>query len=138
MRQGFTTTSAFRRMSTIALTMLLVLAACGGDDADDSTAVTTTTAVDTGDAADGAPESGGITIANFSFSPSSLEVAVGDSVEATNDDSVAHTWTADEGAWDSGNLATGDSFTHEFTEAGTFAYHCEIHPSMTGTVTVAG
>jgi hypothetical protein len=46
--------------------------------------------------------------------------------------------TADGGAFDSGNLATGQTFSQTFSAAGTFAYHCNIHPQMTGTVTVTG
>ena len=43
---------------------------------------------------------------------------------------------ADYGAFDSGNLAGGKSFSFAFDQAGTFAYHCKIHRTMTGTVVV--
>lgn len=79
-----------------------------------------------------------ITIANFAYSPPVLRVAVGTEVEATNTDAATHTWTADGGAWDSGNLGKGDAYTYRFTSPGTFAYHCTIHPSMKGTVSVEG
>jgi len=46
------------------------------------------------------------------------------------------TVTADDGAFDSGSLAGGKSFSFTFDEAGTFAYHCNIHQSMTGRVVV--
>jgi plastocyanin len=46
--------------------------------------------------------------------------------------------TADGGSFNSGTLAGGGSFSHRFTTAGTFAYHCAIHASMTGTVVVSG
>jgi plastocyanin len=59
-------------------------------------------------------------------------------VTVTNADPTAHTWTADDGGWDSGSLAQGASSTHTFTTAGTFAYHCAIHASMKGTVVVDG
>jgi plastocyanin len=36
----------------------------------------------------------------------------------------------------SGNIGTGNSFTHQFNTAGTFNYHCTHHPSMTGSVVV--
>jgi plastocyanin len=45
--------------------------------------------------------------------------------------------TADDGSFDSGSLATDATFSQTFDAAGTFAYHCTIHPSMTGTITVA-
>ncbi|HEX7290611.1 MAG TPA: plastocyanin/azurin family copper-binding protein, partial [Conexibacter sp.] len=54
----------------------------------------------------------------------------------TNADAASHTATADDGSFDTGTLAQGRSGSHAFTSAGTFAYHCTIHPSMHGTVTV--
>lgn len=78
-----------------------------------------------------------ITIADFAFSGGD-SVSVGDTVEVTNNDSVAHTWTAVDEEFDSGNLATGDSFEFTFEEAGEFDYVCQIHPQMTGTITVEG
>jgi plastocyanin len=78
-----------------------------------------------------------ITIQNFAFSPQTITVAPGTTVVWTNKDSVDHTVTSDTGAWpDSGNLATGQTFSHTFAKAGTYPYHCAIHPSMTAKVTV--
>ena len=54
----------------------------------------------------------------------------------TNGGQQAHTVTADNGAFDTESLAPGDSASLSFSTAGTFAYHCEIHPAMTGTVVV--
>ena len=55
----------------------------------------------------------------------------------TNDDGFAHTVTADDDSFDSGNLDGGATFEQTFDEAGEFAYHCNIHPQMTGTVSVS-
>ena len=77
-----------------------------------------------------------VTIDNFAFSPQSLQVKVGTTVTWTNNQGATHTVTSDTGAWDSGNLSQGKSFSFTFTKAGTFAYHCAIHSSMTGTVEV--
>lgn len=79
-----------------------------------------------------------ITISNFSFQPVILDVLVGALVEVTNLDDAPHTWTADDGSWDSGPLGQGASFRHTFEAAGTYAYLCTIHPSMRGTVNVNG
>lgn len=77
-----------------------------------------------------------VTIQNSEFSPQTVTVNVGDTVTWTNMDAVPHTATADDDSWDTGNLAQNGSGDVTFEEAGTFAYHCEIHPSMTGTVVV--
>ena len=42
-----------------------------------------------------------------------------------------------DGTFDSGNMATGDTFSHTFDTAGDFPYYCTPHPWMTGTVTVS-
>jgi plastocyanin len=49
---------------------------------------------------------------------------------------MAHTVTADDDSFDSGQLAKNASFSHTFTEVGVVPYHCENHPQMTGKVTV--
>ena len=74
---------------------------------------------------------------NFSFQPPTQTVTVGSSVTFRNADSVTHTFTANGGAFDSGNVSPGGSFTFKFSTAGTFAFHCRIHASMTGTITVS-
>jgi plastocyanin len=78
-----------------------------------------------------------ITIGNFAFS-GVTEVAVGTTVTVTNTDGTPHTWTAEDDSFDSGAIAPGESFEFTFTEAGDFAFFCNFHPSMTGTITVTG
>jgi amicyanin len=76
-------------------------------------------------------------IKDFAFSPSSLTIKVGDKVTWTNQDSAPHTVTADSrGEFDSGRLSQGDTFSYTFDTAGTFDYHCSIHPFMQATVIV--
>ncbi|HZU72082.1 MAG TPA: cupredoxin family copper-binding protein [Acidimicrobiales bacterium] len=77
-----------------------------------------------------------ITIQNFAFSPSNLNVPVGATVTVTNKDSSTHTWTANDGTFDSGDLAQGKSFSFTFKKAGSYPYKCTLHTFMTGTVTV--
>lgn len=129
----------------IPLTLALALAgtACSSDSADETTttvasATTTTAAATTSDAPTTTAGGGSITIANFTFDPGSITVAAGTTVTWTNGDGPSHTTTSDEEGWDSGVLASGDSFETVFDEPGVFAYHCSIHPSMTATVTVEG
>jgi plastocyanin len=77
-----------------------------------------------------------ITIQNFAFSPNSVTITAGSSVTWTNMDSVTHSATGDNGAFDTGVFAAGGSATITFDNAGTFTYHCSIHPNMTGTIVV--
>jgi len=84
----------------------------------------------------GAAESA-VDIKDFAFSPADLEVSVGTTVTWTNDDSATHTVTADDGSFDSGDLANGATFSQTFDTAGTFTYHCAKHPNMTATITVS-
>lgn len=77
-----------------------------------------------------------ISIQNFAFQPATLSVPVGTTVTWTNNDTVAHTSTSDSGVWNSGTLAPGQSYSYTFTQAGSFPYHCMIHPFMHGTIVV--
>lgn len=79
---------------------------------------------------------GGVTIADFSFSPASITISAGDTVSWTNQGPSEHTVTADDGSFDSGNIADGAGFSRTYSSAGTFAYHCSIHDEMKGTVVV--
>ncbi len=75
-------------------------------------------------------------IVDFAFEPAALEVAAGTTVTWTNQGAAPHTVTATDGAFDSGRLEPGASFSQSFDTPGTFSYFCAIHPSMTGTITV--
>ena len=75
-------------------------------------------------------------LSDFSFKPAVATVHVGDTVEFINDDSYPHTVTAANGAFDSGNLDEGKSFSYTFAKAGTYAIGCQYHPNMKGTITV--
>ncbi len=82
-----------------------------------------------------------VTLINTAFNPKQLSVAVGTTVVWTNKDSMAHTVTADDNSFDSGNLNPGDTFKFTFTKAGTFPYHCKYHGGpngvgMSGVITV--
>ncbi|MBL8776631.1 MAG: cupredoxin family copper-binding protein [Acidimicrobiales bacterium] len=149
--------STAARLSALAFAGLLVFgaAACGSDgDSDESSSgdTTATSAADSGtdygdsgdttdttaaDASDTPAEATAPVISDFSFIPDPISITVGDSVTWTNEDGFAHTVTADDDSFDSGNLDGGATFEQTFDEAGEFAYHCNIHPQMTGTVSVS-
>lgn len=79
-----------------------------------------------------------VAIKNFAFAPAALTVKAGTTVTWTNQDSDAHTVTStgSGGPLNSKALSTGGTFSHTFTEPGTYSYLCTIHPFMTATVTV--
>jgi plastocyanin len=78
-----------------------------------------------------------VVIQNFSFKPAHITIKRGTRVRWINKDSTTHTATANNGAFDSGRLRPGQSYSHTFKTAGrTNEYHCEIHPDMRGSVVV--
>ena len=77
-----------------------------------------------------------VTISDFQFAPASVTIDVGDTVTWTNEGPTAHSATADDRSFDTGIFDAGQSRSHTFDEAGTFAYFCTPHPNMRGTVTV--
>lgn len=80
-----------------------------------------------------AAETVDVTMKNFAFAPTPVNVNVGDTVRWTNDDGVAHNVSGL--ATPSGNFVTG-SFQLTFNSAGTFNYFCSLHGSMVGVVNV--
>jgi len=84
-----------------------------------------------------------VSIKNTAFNPPSVSIHVGDKVTWTNNETGVyapmHTVTSDDGhSFDSGDINPGGSYSVTFAKAGTFAYHCNIHSYMHGTVTVTG
>jgi plastocyanin len=77
-----------------------------------------------------------VTVANMAFSPASVSTTLGGTVTWTFQDAVAHTSTSNQGFWDSGTRSGGATYARTFTSAGSFAYHCTLHPMMHGTVKV--
>lgn len=91
-----------------------------------------------------------VSMVDIHFQPPEVAVSPGGTVTWTNEDSMAHDVTADDGSFDSspacqaatgtGCLGPGDTFAHTYPTAGRFTYHCRLHGSpgqgMTGVVTV--
>ena len=76
-------------------------------------------------------------ISGFVFSPQVLSVKVGDTVTWTNKDSAKHTVTSDSGnELNSNLLGKNEEYSHTFTTAGTYKYHCTPHPYKTGKIVV--
>lgn len=134
-----------RLVATAALLAALVFGACGGgddSDADTASGATETTAPASSGASedegtDSATSGDAVDIVDFSYKPENLKVSAGTTVTFTNSDKFAHTVTAKDKSFDSGNMDEGDTFEHTFDEPGTYDYFCSIHNSMTGSVTVS-
>jgi plastocyanin len=75
-----------------------------------------------------------VTIKNFAFEPAELSITAGDTVAWANEDSAPHTIKSD--LFQSGALATGDTYQFKFDTAGEYSYNCGIHPSMQGKIIV--
>ena len=132
-----------------ALSLMIVLAACGGaaGASTGSTGSPATTPVVTNTPATATPtptvkatpqpgHAQLVLIADnsngsFGFSPAALTILPGTTVTWKNMSSAPHTVTSDDGqTFDSGTIAPGGSFTFKFTVAGSYPYHCNIHPYM--------
>lgn len=109
---------------TLTLLALAVLAspACTGDG---------------GRTEGGAPTSAPtLAVKNFAFQPATLEVPAGAVVTVRNEDGAAHTATADEGSFDTGNVAGGATSTFTAPRRGEVPYKCDIHQYMRGVIRV--
>ena len=79
-------------------------------------------------------KSGAVTIEDFAFSPKTLKVKSGTKIKVSNEDGATHTFTANKGAFDTGDIDGGSSATVTVKKPGTYAYHCNIHDFMKGTI----
>ena len=123
-----------RFIALIASLAVVVIAtgACSGDETGDDTPTQST---ETG--GDVVPGSAQIAIAGSTFEPTTLPVASGSTdITITNADAVDHTFTLDDMSVDE-TVAAGASATVTVDVSETIGFHCEIHPSMTGTLQVA-
>jgi len=77
-----------------------------------------------------------VIMTNRAYDPQEITVKVGDTVTWVNQDAPKHDVVADNGEFKSSLFDKGQSFSFTFTKAGTYPYHCSIHPGMTGTVVV--
>ena len=111
----------------------LVLGACSSDsDGGDSDAPESES-----ESGDLAPGSAAINIVDLTFEPTTITVAAGSTdIAITNADTVDHTFTLDDDTVDAA-VSAGQNITVTVELSESVAFHCEIHPSMTGTLQVA-
>jgi plastocyanin len=113
----------------VAGTAAALLVGCGGSGTAKAPTPSAT--------ASAASAANAINIDNFAFRPSTLTVSGDARVDVTNDDSTAHTFTANDGkSFDTGSIDPGTSSRLSTLKAGRYPYHCSIHPFMHGTLVV--
>jgi plastocyanin len=114
-----------RRLGLLALAGLLalVLGACGTSDA-----ATDAPAAD--------PAGPTVTIQDLAYTPAALTVPAGTTVTwVWRDGAIAHDVKGDGFR---SKVMTEGTFSHRFTQPGTYDYLCTLHPNMTGVIEVTG
>jgi plastocyanin len=137
-------------LAAALVALSLGLVACGGSGSDSTTDTGASTApaeetggAEAGDTTESEPAPSGeaakaekVAIVEFTYQPDPVVVQAGGKVTWQNEDAAPHTATADDDSWDTGTIEQGKIGSETFKEPGTFAYFCEIHPDMRGTVEV--
>lgn len=116
-------------LGLVIISLLVVGAACSKKATKTTNTATTTNTTTTGSTTS-------VTISGRAFSPATMTVAKGTTVTWTNQDSLPHTVTGDNGGPSSGQLSQGQTYPFTFDTAGTFDYHCANHSDMLGKVIV--
>lgn len=117
---------SIRGLAVVSVALVMFGAvACSSDETSEPTGG--------GETSEPAADAGTLTISGSTFTPGDVVTASGGALTVVNDDGIGHTFTMDDGSVDE-SLAGGATVDVTIAEGG--AFHCEIHPSMTGTVTV--
>jgi plastocyanin len=78
-----------------------------------------------------------VEIKDFAYSPDPVTAKVGEAIGWTNGDSAPHTATLDDDSCGTDNINQGATGVLVFSAAGTYPYHCAVHPrQMKGTITI--
>jgi plastocyanin len=121
-------TYSFPRLLIVAIGVSIFVSACGNSSS--PTAPTSSTAADVTVTIQGNSGSN-------SYAPNPVSMRVGQTIAWRNADSITHTATQDGGGFNTGSVTAGaTSAATMMNTAGTFAYHCTLHPGMVGTITV--
>lgn len=135
-----------RAIATLGLSVLvtLALAACSSGTASSapSTAASAPAAASAsaaGAACQETTDPGDVTasIKDFSYDPAEVQAKVGQVIAFSNTGAAPHTVTLDDGSCTTPNIAAGASDGVSFSAAGSYPFHCAIHPQMKGTIVVS-
>jgi plastocyanin len=120
---------SFRRLAIVVFGVSVVVSACGSDSSSPT--------------APGASTAANVTVTiqsnsgSNSYAPNPVTMRVGQTIAWRNADAITHTATQDSSGFNTGSIAGGaTSAATMMSTAGTFPYHCAIHPGMVGTITV--
>lgn len=117
------------RVGWTALVVALLGTACGGSSATSPSAPASATA---------GGSTATVVIKNIAYNPATVTIAAGGTVTwRFEDGTTPHTVTSDTNLFGSNpNGMTSGIYQRTFAKAGTYAYYCDFHPQMKGTVTV--
>jgi plastocyanin len=132
------------RLAILLPACLVLVAACGGTSSSPSQAASQPASVPASqpagsDAAICTEADGSAVTVNIegnAYSPDPVTAGVGQAIGWTNADAVPHTATLDEGDCGTDTIEAGATLGLVFNEAGTYTYHCAVHPEMTGTIEI--
>ena len=130
------------RLGVLVATAALALAACSSSGATAAPAsqpaasapAAPASAAAGGTCSEGTGSGTAAEIKDFAF-PTGLSVASGSAISWTNGDSADHTVTFDDGSCNT-PVKAGSTVTVTYSTPGTHAFHCTIHPQMTGSLEV--
>jgi plastocyanin len=77
-----------------------------------------------------------LTISGYAYQPPRITVRPGTKITFANRDETAHTATSTNTGFDTGTIKPGRSATVTVTKPGTYAYYCQFHAFMHGTIVV--
>jgi plastocyanin len=117
--------------ATILLTLLTISNSCTKSSTTDPN-----TSGGTGSKGVTTPGVDEVWIQGMAFDPSTITITTGTTITWTNNDAIGHSVTSDTGIFDSGIINASGTFSYTFDTAGTFTYHCKVHPTMTASVVV--
>ena len=127
-----------RSLAALSAIAIVVLAGCSSS--------TTSTAASAAAPSAAAPqvckettEAGAVavSIVDFSFQPADIAARTGQVIAFTNGGAKPHTATLDGGQCATPTLSSGKSDGLVFSAAGSYPFHCAIHPAMKGTIVIS-
>jgi len=129
-----------RPIAIVAAAAALSVGGCGGNEGSTASkpapaATATSTPTPSATTASGGDETT-VKIVDFEYEPKTVSVTTGSRITWENEDAANHTVTFEKEPGDLGNVDPRKKLKSSFESAGRFAYVCQYHPSMKGTVVV--